>query len=208
MRKWFPVFIIVAVFLALGISNLPAWRGSTDAQAKQIQVKLDAFPKEIGVWKSEPVEITKKVLSVAQAEAHMSRLYQKTTSSEAFNVLVLVGSPGAMGAHTPEVCYEGLGYERAGKVEKLSIPGETSSVLWTTLFEKPKQAGQTLEVIWGHGVGARWIATDTPRMDFADQSLIFKVYISRLKPSSRAEDDLPKFLELFFQEFRTAFVKK
>jgi hypothetical protein len=212
MRQWLPVVVIVLVFAALGITNLPAWRGSTTALALQLQTKLDGFPTTLGPWQSESSEIAQKTLSQAEAQGHISRVYQKPNSPDSIKVLVLVGSPGAMGAHTPEVCYSGLGYQRIGKVEKIAVPGEANSQLWTTLFEKPNERSFPLQVVWGHGVGGRWLASDTPRLDFATESLIFKVYVSRTKAPSRStaagDDELAAFLELFFQEFRRTFPKE
>lgn len=205
MRQWAPVLVIVAVFLALGFNNLPGWKGTGEA-AQRVQAKLDGLPTTLGPWQSEPLPISEKVLRIAEAQAHVSRVYRLGPDHEPISVLVFCGAPGPMGAHTPEVCYAGLGYRQAGKSQKIAIPGEPGSQLWVATFEKENSPGLPLEVVWGHGVGGRWIASDSPRLDFAGNDLIFKVYVSRNKlRESSGPDTLPEFLERFFREFRSAF---
>ena len=203
MRRYWPMIVIVAAFGALGLANVlrsPAVAGlaATDAQAN-----LDAVPLTIGSWVGTVQTIPEKQLKVAEAQASLSRLYRRTDTGATVQVMVLYGGPGPLGAHTPEVCYQGAGFKQLGQAKRKPIP-QRSAEFWHGEFERGDLGTSVLNVYWGWGTDGTWKASEYARFDFANHAAIYKLYASwavptardaAAKPANPLDEFLPPFLD-------------
>lgn len=204
------IAVVVGLMLAVGLYGVLRPGPSAGERPERVAAKLDAVPKKIGPWVGVDTGVSANALRVAEAKAHLSRAYTNEATNEAVTVLVLYGEPGDLGAHTPQVCYAGTGFDLCGSAAKRTLPRADSpeaDELWTGRFEK--NAGrEALEVNWGWGVNGRWYAAENPRFTFADHRLIFKIYAQRSvrgDPSPpAAADPMTDFLVSFLRAFRTA----
>lgn len=201
---------IILVVSAVGLLAVGTWtivrEGHGDATPPAVvQARLDALPMTVGPWVGRDNPVSVKTMKVAEAEAYLSRTYEHETTKEQVAVLVMYGTPGALGAHTPEVCYGGAGYKACGKPARCDFHRELQVDgidLWTSRFEKKGDAAQ-LDVWWGWGVEGLWGAADDPRASYARHSRIYKIYASRTVPAgprpSAAADPTVSFLRPFLQ---------
>ena len=192
---------VVLAFAGIGAYQRATAPDRDGASARDAAARLAALPTEIAGWAGQDTVVDSKQLKVAEAQAHLSRVYTRDGRSVA--VLVLYGEPGPLGAHTPEVCYGANGHQQLGRPFRTDVPGDAGS-LWTTRFEAPGTPPSVIEVSWGWGDDGEWAAADSPRVEFAGRAAIYKLYLSRRLPDGSAGDTPPSdFLDPLLAELKS-----
>jgi hypothetical protein len=206
MHRFWPVLLVVVGLGALGLTGvLTAPLGSSEA-AREAQRRFDAVPRTIGAWSGTDRKLSERQLALAEAQANLYRTYRRDDPPAAVSVVVLFGDSGPLGAHTPEVCYEGSGFKQVSGERKRTVPG-TGAELWTAKFEAGGVPPLTVEVVWGWGADGEWKAAENPRLEFAHRRQIYKLYVSRVvpvRPEPDGRTSLDEFLGPFLQEFQAA----
>jgi hypothetical protein len=200
MAKYFTLGATVTLFLAIGLWNTLGTGLGHSEPGDAIQRRLAGVPLTIGLWQGQDQPIHEKYLKVAHAEAYLNRSYTEKASGRTVNVLVMYGDPGELGAHDPKVCYGSAGHELAGPYTHKSLQSEVPNDFWAAKFEKPN--ANAFEVLWAWGTGSGWHAPDSPRLAFAGQGRIFKVYIQ--KPAEDPEGLDATFLAEFLNALNKA----
>lgn len=175
VRQMWPVAAAVAAFAGIGLAGALRPAPGDSGEARAAQARLDALPLALGAWRGSPTEVPAKHLKIAEAQAHLSRSYVR--GGQSVSLLVLVGAPGPLGAHTPETCFSGAGYELEGAATALALPGGAGS-LWAGTFRPPPSRGSACRVAWGWGDGRTWAAASDPRFEFAGRNLLYKLYVT------------------------------
>jgi hypothetical protein len=173
------------------------WGASEDLKAAA--AKLQNVPTRFGRWSSTDNPIDAEILKKAEAVGSISRVYERDTDHAKLAVLLLCGRSGPIGAHTPDICYAGLGYKMNGREVKHTI-GESS--YWTGRFEK--QSGDSnLMVSWAWGIDGTWVAAEQPRVEFVGRDALYKLYATRPMTSFERENTLggPDPTREFLQDF-------
>ncbi len=170
------IVAVIAVLLAAAVvegirSN--RWGASEDLQAAA--AKLNRIPTAFGDWKSVENPIDPEILKKAESINAVSRVYENQNDRTRIAVLLLCGRSGPIGAHTPDICYAGLGFKMAGSELKRTA-GESS--YWTGRFDKPSGEG-SLMVSWAWSVDGNWRAAENPRMEFVGHDALYKLYATR-----------------------------
>jgi hypothetical protein len=162
---------------------------------------LKGIPLAFGTWSGSDNDVNPKGMRVAEAEAYLSRTYRNR--NEAYSVMILYGSPGGLGAHDPKTCYAGTGFEQKGSTTKYPI---SDGELWNARFEREAPDRASLDVYWAWGTLGRWDAPEQPRLAFAGEGRIFKIYIQR---AVGATDSKPasEFLDPLLREVKMALAK-
>ena len=116
-----------------------------------------------------------------------------------------VGASGPIGAHTPEVCYGGLGYKCVGKPlpTRVTFANEAAG-FWTARFEKERTAGEGLRVYWAWSTDGNWEASSDPRTEFALRTVLYKAYVVHQSPKPDSPDPTAGFLAEFLPVVKTA----
>ena len=177
MRQLWPVIAVVVAFAAIGLAGVLKPRPGDSAAAHVAQAKLDTLPIVLGDWQGVTTEIRPKHLQIAEAQAHLSRGYTRPRDRAQVSLLVLAGAPGPLGAHTPETCFAGAGYQPEGAAAKQDLPGDSGS-LWRGRFHAPHGQGTAQDVYWGWSDGTKWIASSDPRFQFVSRNLLYKLYVT------------------------------
>ena len=101
---------------------------------------------------------------------------------------------GPIGAHTPDVCYGGLGYSCKGKPARkgIAFANDGHSSFWTARFEKVSNTEEPLRVYWAWSTNGDWQAASNPRSDFALKGALYKLYVVRSDNPTSAEDRASK----------------
>ena len=200
--------IAAAVALLLGVGAWSALRpGAADSEAPAAATaRLAGLPLTIGDWTGSDSEVNLKAMRVAEAEAHLSRTYRNR--SEAYTVMILYGSPGGLGAHDPKTCYAGTGFEQRGSSVKVPL-ADGGGELWNARFERTAPNRVTLDVYWGWGTNGTWHAPEQPRLTFAGEGRIYKIYLQRVVAANSGAELKPagEFQEPFLHEVKQALAK-
>jgi hypothetical protein len=136
----------------------------------------------------------------------MRRRYIHRGTGEELSVLLVSGRPGPVVVHAPEVCFSGAGFNLAAPAEKrtVSMPSVTGRTeFWVGRFEKTGGVPKYLRVYWSWGTNGDWIASDSPRWDFARKKALYKLYVVRemtRADESADEDPVPAFLGHFLPD--------
>lgn len=195
--------VLVAAAVVEGIRS-NRWGASEDLQAAA--AKLQRVPTSFGAWRSSENPIDPEILKKAEAIGSVSRVYENQNDRTRISVLLLCGRSGPIGAHTPDICYAGLGYKMAGRELKRTV-GENS--YWTGRFDKPSGEGSMM-VSWAWGVDGTWHAAEQPRVEFVGRDSLYKLYATRaLTAAEQANapagtDPTAVFLEEFLPEVKKA----
>jgi hypothetical protein len=177
-----PVLRLFLIVAALGVLIAAAvlegirsnrWGASQDLQAAAS--KLQKVPSAFGDWTGTDNPVDEDILKKAEAVGSISRVYENRKDRTKISILLLCGRSGPIGAHTPDICYAGLGYKMAGRELKQTI-GDSS--YWTGRFEKPSGEG-SLMVSWAWSVDGNWQAADQPRVAFVGHDVLYKLYATR-----------------------------
>ena len=195
--------LLVASAIVEGVRS-NRWGASEDLKASA--AKLQNVPTAFGAWTSTENPVDAEILKKAEAVGSVSRVYENKNDRSQVGVLLLCGRSGPIGAHTPDICYAGLGFKMQGREVRKSL-GDSS--YWTGKFEKPN--GDALMVSWAWGVDGNWVAAENPRVEFLGHDALYKLYATRgLSQSERSNstaielDATQEFLKEFLPEVKKA----
>ena len=202
------ITIAAVVALLLGVGAWNALRpGAAESEPPAVaQERLASIPKQLGPWIGADNEINPKAMRIAEAEAYLSRTYRN--GNEAFSVMVLYGTPGGLGAHDPQTCYAGTGFEQKGSAAQYS--SNAGGSLWNARFERDRPTNAALDVYWGWGTRGNWQAPDQPRLAFNGESRIYKIYLQRAVPVGTIDKGTEmggRFFDSFLDAVRTELMK-
>ena len=154
-------------------------RWSEQADLADAAERLEQLPNTIGVWHGSAVEVEKDASS--GLAGMVARRYIHADSGKSVTILLACGRSGAVCTHTPEVCYAGSGYE-VEKPKRFALPSQAAQVpeFWTARFVKEREAGKShLRIFWSWYSAESWQIAEHPRVRFAGEKLLFKLYLIR-----------------------------
>jgi EpsI family protein len=178
----------VAVLVAAGVfEGLRTNRWGQTEDMKAAVTRLAAVPATFGDWTSQEQPIDEKVLKVAEATGSVSRTYANRKTGNVVSVLILCGPPGPIGAHTPDICYKGIGFEMDGREEHRTVAfDDKQATYWAARFQRQTTGDNQMRVAWMWGVDGDWSASSAPRREFALRKALYKLYVSRaVTPADR-----------------------
>ena len=135
----------------------------------------------MGTWVGEDVPIDERQLQIGEIVGALSRRYVNQASNQSVLLVFVCGRPGAIGAHTPEVCYEGAGFtmNSAPWHQPIDHEGGRSDFMFGVATRPPPRL-EHLRILWGWSAdGATWQAPENPRIAFAKAPYLYKVYAVR-----------------------------
>jgi hypothetical protein len=212
MLRTLPVLIAVPLVIAAGYVH-GRWtnRWSPNRAVEAAVARLSRVPAEIGGWRGRDLELDRKTMAVAEIDGYVMRRYEDPRTGAAVSALLVCGRPGPIAAHTPEVCYGGAGYEPAGEPATQAIPFEGAAApaeFFTAVFARPKAAdAAALRLLWSWNGAGSWETSDNPRLTFARNQALYKLYIVRemASPAERSGDEpAVAFAKLLLPELQKA----
>jgi len=206
MPRFLLIIVAVVVLAAAAIvdGTLSNRWNSEDLAADA--AKLNNVPAAFGRWTSTENPIDPLILRRAEAVSSVSRTYDNEITRSRLSVLMLCGPAGPIGAHTPDICYAGMGYKMIGHEIRKDV---ADSQFWSGRFEKP--SGESAIVVsWAWSVDGTWVAAERPRWEFLGRKGLYKLYTARaLTQDERdnrpaGEDPTVLFLTEFLPEVKKA----
>lgn len=215
LRTWLILGVAVVGLLAAAVYEaLTTDRWGATQNVREAADKLGGVPSAFGDWTSTEVPQSEKVLRVAEAAGHVSRVYRNRKTGAEVTVLLLCGASGPIGAHLPEYCYAGNGYEKRGDAKRVALgshpqaPNSWAATYWSIRFEKkPPTADVPLRVCYAWGTDGEWEAATNPRSQFALKPALYKLYAVRAEPrelAPGANEPIHAFLTDFLPEVKKA----
>jgi hypothetical protein len=198
---------VLAAACVLGLTGLAhgirsdRWRVGAEVQAAA--ARLQKLPVQVGDWDGRAVDVTADEIRVAQMAGHYSQKFSHRISAEEASMLLLCGRPGAIGSHTPDLCYQGLGFQMEGQPVRQQVrAGGQTAEFWTALFKRTDPVPQTIRIWWAWSVTGEWKASDSPRLTYAYYPAIYKIYaVSNVREGEKLEDNAArKLLEAMLPE--------
>jgi hypothetical protein len=192
------------------ISNRWGVRQDAAAAAEQLRKLL---PDEVGNWRVRSEDkLPQAVIDILQCPAYITRVYEHQQTGDIVNLAVLLGPPGPISVHTPEVCYSSREFTPDGDRRKTTVTDQAGHehTLWHLPLKANNLGGTSLRVFYGWSTGSTWGAPEYPRYMFGSLPHLYKLQVAVTDhPASEAIDfDAGKdFLECFLPQLQPHMVE-
>jgi Protein of unknown function (DUF3485) len=191
-------------------TKMDARRGSDEALNAAAKRLLYPLSQRLGNWRLVgQAEFSADVVRMLQCPAHINCTYVDEQTGDRVSVAVIIGPPGPIAVHTPEICYSSQDY--ALTTERTAVPirdrNQREHTLWQVELRPNDVTGQPLRVLYGWGTGDAWSATDDPRFAHASAPYLYKIQLSGPAAHGASNSDpCQNFLQWFLPELQTHLV--
>jgi hypothetical protein len=189
MKRYLPAVLALAMLVLSGALHgmwTNRWVVSTDLQTAV--ERLADVPTAIDDWDGKDVEVDSRQLARAEIVGYRAIQYVQRHTGKRVMVLLLCGRPGPIAVHTPDICYQGIGYRMAGALDKQPVkygPDKQEVEFWTARFLKPESTvAPKLRIHWAWNAAGEWRAADNPRLSFGGFGALYKMYVVHSSPAS------------------------
>jgi hypothetical protein len=151
------------------------------------------LPERVGHWKlRREAELEKAVIRMLRCPASISRVYEHEQTGDVISVAVLLGPPGPISVHTPEICYSSHNYTVTSARERTTLTDATGDEhsLWEVRMKSNSVDGARLRVLYAWTTGNKWLAAEHPRFGYGGVPHLYKV---QLASNSSPGDSLEEF---------------
>jgi len=152
------------------------WGPSTNLAAAAAHLKT--LPAQLGDWhRQEDLAINDGALRMLQCAGYVNRTYVNVQSGASVSIAIVVGPPGPIAVHTPEICYSSRNYSLETRREKSRLTSQSNGAhtFWETTFDSKNALSDRLRVYYAWSDGGEWTASKSPRFEFAASPLLFKL---------------------------------
>jgi hypothetical protein len=180
------------------------WGASPELSA--LHAKFESIPLVIGDWKGTRQTLPVRELTMTGASSYFSAMYINPTRGASVSVLLLGGLPGKIATHTPDVCYPGAGFtlSQPSQANYVYGAGKDRAVFQTAVASKLTGTNPIeLQIVWSWNNAKGWTAPESPRLSFASDPMLCKLYVTRQAGSANVEptsDPGADFLSVFLPE--------
>jgi hypothetical protein len=180
--RWLSLAAAVLITLAGGVLyGSYSQRWNPPAELAVAAADLEMFPLEIGRWKaSDELPIEEEARKMLECAGSVNRRYINQDSGDSIRMVVLVGPPGPIAVHTPEICYSSRDYEINGdRTETIleASPGRQHS-FWRVDFAPRNALADGLRVYYAWTSDRIWKASGSPRFEYAGEPLLYKIQLA------------------------------
>ncbi len=200
--------ILAAIALTVGPAVLQGHfsnRWGTPVDLTIAGEQLHQFPRELGPWQNAEDErpLSEAVCRELGLVEHFHRQYVHTSTGERMHVLLMVGPPGRLVRHPPDVCYANRANEQLGDAELIEVSGTERSQFELLRFRRTAQpVPSEFEVAYAFCEGSgTWAAPSSPRMAYGGEPVLYKLQVLREGKSSTVQEDIEDFLTNFVAAF-------
>jgi hypothetical protein len=220
MSRIFP-FLVAGVLIVAYCVAEGSWTGrwSGDSWAEEQQARVNKIPAVLGPWHGEDSEIDERALKQGEIQTYLLRRYRHIETGEVLTVLLVGGRAGPIAVHTPEQCLGGSGFRLTAPAVRAWIGpagSEAGPEFWHGTFQRGERSTnpEQIEMYWSwHTANGSWVAKHRPRLTFAMQRYLYKLYVSRPvlaqiegepAPAAPAAEGtpIPGFIELLLPEIQ------
>ena len=201
----------VAIVLVVGLTLLSGvlqgrmsnrWGPAPDTIAAAN--KLQEIPHQFGPWRLDSSDdLDKASREQLQPAGYMVRRYQNQQTGDAVSVTLLLGPPGPISVHTPEVCFGSRNYKSRSERQQVAIrgPGGADDEFWSLDYVVNDVRGGLLRVYYAWSAGDRWLALKDARFWSAGLPYLYKIQLSGLLPPGTTDPQADDSCRRFLQDF-------
>ncbi|MHB1424366.1 MAG: exosortase-associated EpsI family protein [Gemmataceae bacterium] len=187
MRFPLSQLLLYAALLALILGGGVVYGLVTDRwapAAEEVWPNLERLSLTIGPWDGRAIETDPEEFPPTTPEALLLRRYVHRVNGTVVTLFLTAGRPGPMvSAHQPDSCYPGAGYQFAEPMTTRSLavgPTDAPLEFRVATFSKTERALPIfLRVYWSFSASGEWRMPDNPRLAFAGQRRVYKLYVIR-----------------------------
>ncbi len=183
------------------IHGIQTDRWGESSKVLEAASRLDQIPTEFGDWSGTGNEIPEKQLKVAEAAGYYSQKFTNTEDGRQVSVMILCGRPGPISVHPPTVCFVGAGWNLQTQPARVEMDSSGSGAMWKGRFARIQDGVPVaIETHWGWTAEGKWLALESPRLETAKYSHLYKMYIT-VPYSTASEGDAKKTVDEFLESF-------
>jgi hypothetical protein len=181
-RRWLALAMGVSITLGAGAlygSYSQRWGPPADLVAAA--ARLAELPHQIGAWKMvEELPMEKSALKMLECAAYANRRYINEHTGQSISLAILVGPPGPIAVHTPEICFSSRDYEIQSERQSVSVDESPSKrhTFWRVDFKSRNALADELRIYYAWSPGGLWEAADSPRYEFTAAPLLYKIQLA------------------------------
>jgi hypothetical protein len=210
LRSLFVLILAGAITLTAAILH-GRWtnRWSPPEALSEAGQVLERLPGNFGPWQLvKTEELSPNVRGILECRDYRQAYYQNHETGEQLLLTLLLGSPGPMSVHTPEVCYTSIDSQAIAPRQRIELPTSGSpDAVWMVQFRELHEAQSGItRVYYAWSDGAGWSADEEPRVTFGGRPFLFKVQVCVRLPEG-AEADTHDPARAFFPVFLPAFAQ-
>lgn len=168
--------------------------------------RLAEMPKKIGTWsRTEESTMSQTAIDMLECAGYVNCRYVDQGTGQTISLAILVGPPGPISVHTPEVCFSSRAYDKQGTRQATQIKttkDRAPDTFWTIDFTTRNPLAEGLRVYYAWSPGGAWRAADSPRFEFARAPFLYKLQLASPLPPGNAKgepDAGHRFLEALGQ---------
>jgi hypothetical protein len=169
---------------------------------------ISRFPTSLGAWQAvaDLTPLTSDVIHELGIVDYVQRAYKHRDSEQVIAMLVMVGRPGSLVRHPPNICYGNMANTLLGERLTSPISSGSSHIKSTSVFRvldyRPQsQLRKPFSVGYGFSTGSEWAVPEWPRLAYGSAAVLYKVQIQSTGESVLVDDFLKAFVK-GFSEFQ------
>jgi hypothetical protein len=191
--KYLPAYSAVVLVIVAGLVH-GFWtdRWTVSHAPAEAAARLAKLPLTVGEWEAQPLKGEAKSTEAIAGELNRRYVHRKNGSE--VTVVIFAGLPGPVSIHTPDVCYGAAGFkvESPARYRLAAEDGSPGGSFWTADLHKARVTQELHQrIFWAWTARGTWQAADDPRLAFAGERVLFKMYLVRPmhSPSEPIEGD-------------------
>lgn len=187
-----PLLITFFIVIALGVVHgVIVHRWGSDDSLDAAVASLQNVPLDLESWKGQENTIPQQALEIGEIDGYLARSYTNSADGSIVNLMVVCGRPGPISVHTPDICFKGAGYQLVNPYQQHQFrseqdPSWTMDAFFGDFAKTDATMTQNVRVFWTWSDGTTFSAPDNPRLAFAGQPFLYKIYITHV--TERAGD--------------------
>lgn len=197
----FPISLVIIVLAGVVHGDLSGRWGASEELRRAVG-RLDAIPETIGSWKSTNFELDPQAVQIGEIAGYVARRYVNGDGMQ-LTMMIVCGRSGPISAHTPEWCYGGAGFhaEKANVTDQVRVSDGRTASYWRNQFVKERAAvPERLEICWAWNAGNGWQAPENPRLAYAPDRHLYKLYVVRDASADRDGQEELEARMMFLKE--------
>jgi hypothetical protein len=172
------------------------WTERWTSNPEDLRIAADRLvdvPATFGKWDGKNID--RPADAQSGLAAVIERRFVHRENGKVITIYLACGRPGPLCIHAPDTCYPADGFVEIEAPRRKSVPGEgkTPSEFWSARYTRTRPDGQTnSRIFWSWHTAEGWKVADNPRIAFAGESVLHKLYVIRdmANPNDPAEAEV------------------
>jgi hypothetical protein len=164
------------------------WETPSGPEVGPAAARLETVALQLGDW--EGVALDRNEPASPGISGVLYRRYVHQLSGQAVTVFLVCGKAGPVATHSPDACYAASGFQ-VQKPSRYNLAKPDAEFKTARMVKKKVSEETKLRIFWSWSANGNWTAPDDPRLPFARQTALYKLYLIRelTRPGESLEED-------------------